>query len=77
MAFVMDQYFGSKIRRLIEIRRLRAEAAHCRSLASGAVPYAVSRELEALAAEYERRAAVLENAQPPTNPLAPQNSRAA
>lgn len=73
----MEQFFRNKIRYLIEIRRLRAEAAHCRSLASGAVPYAVSRELEALATEYERRAAVLENAQPPTNPRAPQDSRAA
>jgi hypothetical protein len=73
----MDQYFRSKIKCLIEIRRLRNEAAHCRSLASGAVPFAVSRELEALATEYERRAAVLENAMPPTRPLAPRDSRAA
>lgn len=69
----MDRFFASKINRLIEIRRLRAEAAHCRGLALGAVPFAVSRELEALAIEYERRAAVLENATPPS----PQDSRAA
>lgn len=32
-------------------------AAHCRRLAGGALPYQLVRELEALADEYERRAA--------------------
>jgi len=62
----MNYIFRSNIRRLIEIRRLRTEAEHCRNLASGAVPFQVSRELEAMAADCERRAAALENAQPPT-----------
>ena len=43
---------------------LRDKAGHFRRLASGAVPFAVARDLETIAIKYERLAAALENDSP-------------
>lgn len=42
-------------------------AAQCRRLASGAVPYTLARELEAIASEYEQRG-LAGHAMPPESP---------
>jgi hypothetical protein len=56
----MDTGFSSKLKDMLEIKRLRDEAALCRRLAGGALPFTVAQDLERLASEYDHRAAALE-----------------